>query len=512
MRAFVSTSILIILLQIPSFSQNSYLPLHRDLMLYNEPKIDSVHGFHSSIRPYLKSDIAVQSTLHLTSDSENKLSSENETPSHNFIIKPLLDGMFGAGTGHIFRTSAGANLIFEAGNKFSLDLKYLFNFEQFPKQYASLLDSGFIPHYGKFISQTKNNVYIFQEFTGYASWSPFRFLNVQIGKDRNFWGDGYRSLFLSDNSNSYPFLKTTFSAWNIKYVSLLAFLKDVNLPGNSNVLYPKFCALHYLSWNITSRFNVSFYESVTFKGKDSTDFTKFDYEYMNPVIFYQPVNFSIGSPGKIHLGIGSSYKIFETYKIYGQFLLGEFLLKEFFAGTGWWGNKYGVQLGIQSPEAFKIQGFHLLLEGNLVRPYTYSHTNTLTNFGYEMQPLAHPLGANFIEYLLEAKYIRKQNIFGLILMHSITGLDSANLNFGQNIYKNYQTRSLGYGVWLLQGMKSYNTSMNLSYSRLIIPKWDLIIESGLNGSYAKTNGHEILVSYIYISLKTLLNNDEPYKY
>ena len=117
----------------------------------------------------------------------------------------------------------------------------------------------------------------------------------------------------------------------------------------------------------------------------------------------------------MHLGIGGSYNFDDSYKLYGQFLLGEFVLREFIAGTGWWGNKYGIQLGIQTPEAFKISGLHLLLEGNLVRPYTYSHSNTLSNYGYEMQPLAHPLGANFIEGIVEAKYIRNRNILALSL-------------------------------------------------------------------------------------------------
>ena len=59
-------------------------------------------------------------------------------------------------------------------------------------------------------------------------------------------------------------------------------------------------------------------------------------------------------------------------------------------------------------------------------------------------------------------------------------------------------------------MRSGYTAMNLSYSRLVLPKWDLIMEAGVNGSYTKTQAHGVLESYIYISLKTLLNNDEPF--
>ena len=510
MRALVSTGILILVLQINLYAQNSYLPLHRDIMLFTCQKKDSLHGFHSSIKPYLQSEIKIDSSQLFRFHSTSEKAPIHADQSFKLTLRPLLIGMWGAGTGHVSRASAGADVRLQAGNNFSLVLSYLFNSEHFPDQYSALLDSGFIPHYGKYSSLANNNIYHYQAFTGYLSWSPFSFLNIQLGKDRNFWGEGYRSLFLSDNSNSYPFFKTTFTAWKIKYVSLLAFLKDVNLPGSVNVLYPKFCALHYLSWNATNRLNISLYESVTFKGKDSTDFTAFDFQYVNPVLFYRPVEFSVGSPGKMHLGLGASYNFNDQYKLYAQFLLGEFVLKEFIAGTGWWGNKYGIQLGIQSPEAFGIHGLHLLIEGNMVRPYTYSHLYTLTNYGYEMQPMAHPLGANFIEGLIEAKYILKRNIISFTLIHSIAGLDSANIDYGQNIYRNYSSRPSEYGISLLQGMKSNYTALNLSFSRLLIPAWDLVIEAGMNGSYTQIQSHGQLQNFFYISLKTLLNNDESF--
>ena len=268
--------------------------------------------------------------------------------------------------------------------------------------------------------------------------------------------------------------------------------------------------MHYLSWNATHRLNFSFFESVTFKGKDSTNFAAFDFQYINPVVFYLPVNFSVGSPGKMHLGMGASYNFFDRYKLYGQFLLGEFVIKEFIGGRGWWGNKYGFQLGLQSSDPFRLAGLHLLAEANMVQPYTYSHSNTLTNYGYEMQPLAHPFGANFIEGLIEAKYYHNKNIFSLTIIHAVSGLDSAGVDYGQNIYRNYTQRPSDYGIKLLQGLRSNYTAFNLSYSRLLIPKWDLTIAAGVNGSYTKTTNLGQLENYFYISLKTLLNNDESF--
>ena len=40
-----------------------------------------------------------------------------------------------------------------------------------------------------------------------VSYTPNKVLNIQFGHGKNFIGDGYRSLFLSDVSSPYPFLK-----------------------------------------------------------------------------------------------------------------------------------------------------------------------------------------------------------------------------------------------------------------------------------------------------------------
>lgn len=43
--------------------------------------------------------------------------------------------------------------------------------------------------------------------TGTISYALKKHFTFQTGHDRNFIGDGYRSLILSDNATPYPFLK-----------------------------------------------------------------------------------------------------------------------------------------------------------------------------------------------------------------------------------------------------------------------------------------------------------------
>jgi hypothetical protein len=55
---------------------------------------------------------------------------------------------------------------------------------------------------------------------GYIDFTVAKYINVQFGQDKNFIGDGYRSMFLSDFSNNYLFLKLTTQVWKFNYENL----------------------------------------------------------------------------------------------------------------------------------------------------------------------------------------------------------------------------------------------------------------------------------------------------
>ena len=62
------------------------------------------------------------------------------------------------------------------------------------------------------------------------------------------------------------------------------------------------------------------------------------------------------------------------------------------------------RLGVKYVDAFNIKNLDLQFETNRVRPYTYSHFDSVANYTHYNQPLAHPLGANFQEYIGILKY------------------------------------------------------------------------------------------------------------
>jgi len=62
----------------------------------------------------------------------------------------------------------------------------------------------------------------------YLSYTPSKFFNFQFGNGKNFIGDGYRSMMLSDVASPYPHFKISTNFWKIKYTNLWMWLDDVD--------------------------------------------------------------------------------------------------------------------------------------------------------------------------------------------------------------------------------------------------------------------------------------------
>src|SRR5213078_2100497 len=93
-------------------------------------------------------------------------------------------------------------------------------------------------------------------------------------------------------------------------------------------------------------------------------------------------------------------------------------------------------------DAFGIKNLDLQLETNRVRPFTYSHYDSISNYTHYNQPLAHPLGANFQEFIGIINYQPLPKLFiNSKTIYYTQGLDSNGVNFGANPFNDYQTRT-----------------------------------------------------------------------
>lgn len=331
------------------------------------------------------------------------------------------------------------------------------------------------------------------------SYNAAKFLDLQLGYGKNFIGDGYRSLFLSDGASPYPFFRIDANFWKIKYSVNYMWLKDVRPEVTVDKTYAsKYMVNHYFSWNVSNRLNLGFFESVVWTNSNGRGF---DANFVNPIVFYRAVEFSSSSKsGNAVLGLSGKYKWNNNFHMYTQFLVDEFSTGDIFGGEQSWKNKLGYQLGAKYSNAFQVDQLLLQLEYNRVRPYVYSHSEPITNYGHNNQSLGHQWGGNFQELVLLAYYNKERFFSNAKLSFGSRGLDydTANnqMNYGQNIYKDYDlNRPYDKGVEVGQGNKTGVFIAELQGGYLVNPATRL----------------KVFVNFLYRDFKPTVNTATVFK-
>ncbi|MCK5823804.1 MAG: gliding motility protein RemB [Ichthyobacteriaceae bacterium] len=384
-----------------------------------------------------------------------------------FTLDPVVDFQIGTDNASdeksTFYNTRGVYIKGELGESFSFQSAFYESQAIFPDYVTNWIntsrdrkDPAIVPGLG-LAKRFKDNGFDFPMAEGVISFTPNKFFNLQFGTGKNFIGDGYRSLFLSDGAFNYPYAKINTTFWNIKYTNYFMWMQDIRpeVAISGEVHQKKFATAHYLSWNITDRINISVFESIVWS--DTTGTRGFDINYINPVIFYRPVEFSIGSSGgNAMLGASTKIKLSNSIQFYGQLALDEFTLKEVKANNGYWANKFAFQTGLNYYNAFGIENLQLKSEINWVNPYTYSHGDVLQNYGHFNQPIAHPWGANFWESVSLIRYRYNRFFIDSKLIIGEKGYDSVNddgtvTNWGGDIYRSYREREQNYGNEIGQG-------------------------------------------------------------
>ena len=343
-----------------------------------------------------------------------------------------------------------------------------------------------VPHegYWKYFKTVGGSAYDFFSARGYVTYAATKHINVQLGHDRNFIGNGYRSLILSDYSTPYFFLKLNTRVWKFNYQNLFAELTASRLydAAGSPVdgAYPKkYMALHHLSLDVTPNLNIGVFESEIAGGPGRG----LELQYLNPLIFYRAVEQQVGSADNAVLGLDFKWNLFHTAQVYGQLVLDEFKLSEIRAGNGWWANKQAVQLGAKYVDVAGIRNLDVQAEFNYIRPFTYQHADYYTAYTHYQQPLAHPMGANLTEVLGVLSY---QPLPRLMLVgkaiYTEQGLDlnNADLNFqnyGGNVLKSYDTRVSEFGNRVGQGNKS--KLLHSDFTATYQPRLNLFLDAKL---------------------------------
>jgi hypothetical protein len=449
---------------------------------------------HSSIRPLNRRQFE-ESSSDISPDSNKEASWFNRKAWHEHLVQvedekyaitidPLVNFQLGLEQneeayrymntrGYLIEGRIGKNLSF-----YSTFLENQGRFSDYMSQYASR--RRVIPGQSSPIRGFGEGAYDFGYVAGEVTYNPNEFFVFTAGQGRNFFGEGYRSMLLSDGSFSYPFFRIETTFWRFKYVNLWTQMYDIR---NSAAISPenfarKYLSSHYLSININSRLNFSVFESIMMG--DTSQQEGLDASFLNPIIFYRPVEFAVGSTnGNALLGAAFSYKTFDKQLLYGQFVLDEFQLSSILAQEGSWVNKYGFQLGYKWYDAFNIKGLFQRLEYNTARPHTYQHREVLTNYAHYGSPLAHPWGANFHEVIYQAIYQQSRWEGDLQFNFGRMGADAAGSNWGSDIYLSYESREQDLGNEIAQGVNASYFYLQVRAAYIVNPVSNLKLELGI---------------------------------
>ncbi|MGD1848465.1 MAG: hypothetical protein ACFB10_23990 [Salibacteraceae bacterium] len=477
----------------PVLAQEGYLLLHRDLNFAVERSVQKNPSpeLHTAIRPYradqvqqVMEDYSIphfqKSFLFRNRFANNNPESGEPTTDFQWRLYPLfsLAGGYQAEPRSevLNESSLGAGFQGSYRKKLFLNLNvqsFQATFPDFVQNQNAVRSSV---SGGGYAYGTENGVH-FKNNSGYVAYQPNSTFDFQLGYGRHFWGDGYRSLLLSDVAHNYGYGRISTNFWKIRYVNLFTNLQDVRFSGGDPSRFvDKYGTLHYLSYKATNWLTIGLFETVMWQGSDTLVDRGFDINYLNPVIFFRPVEFSTGSADNSLIGLNLKARVSPQIQFYGQVILDEFLLAEFRARTGWWGNKQGAQLGMKYFDALGVEGLVWQGEFNTVRPFTYTHGSIEQNYAHYNQPLAHPMGANFNEVLSFLTYQKEEVTVEARFQLAQGGL-SDTINQGDDLYLSNITRNREYGHETGQGTAYDVLTLGLRWGYLIYAPTNLRLEA-----------------------------------
>ena len=332
-----------------------------------------------------------------------------------------------------------------------------------------------IGNHNTFINEYHDSLFVFPGFGRERSRLQFnlkyyvnKFITVDFGKGKHFIGNGYRSLMLSAEHSPYPYLKLTTEFGRVRYYNLYTIFLDIQDPNQNR---KKHSSIHFLDFSLTENINIGIFEGVLWQAKDESYNRGYDVEYLNPIIFYRPVEFSKHSPDNVLIGVNFNAEL-KIITLYGQVLLDDLNIsrqkdRDEDYGGGFFQNKFAYQLGLKS----SFKEVNVLLEYNQAQPYTYAHKEPMQSYTHSNQALAHPLGANFKELVALVKYNKEKWKFSVKLTHTTVGLDSLNTHYGQNVFaSDFDAQGVGgqysYGNFNGQGVSTIINTLHteMAYS------------------------------------------------
>ena len=483
------------------FPDQANLPLQHELQLEYEQYLHKQdRPFHTSMRPFrmeqLASHVHRDSLWQLTpatgdgfmTRAWNQLAYDNMLRVRNDDFQLNLDPLVNFSAGQDFEVgrntwnyTRGFLLSGKIGHQFSFASSLRENQIRLPHYIDEFVrDRVVMPGQGRI--RRMQGGFDYANAMGYISYTPSQYVNFQFGHGKQFIGEGYRSLLLSDNAFNYPYFKITTEIWKLQYTNLFAQFQNLGENNFVTGFQKKFGSFHYLNYAATDWLQIGLFEGVIWQTQDSATYRGFDFNYLNPVIFYRPVEFGLGSPDNAILGINLKLLPVDDIVLYGQFLVDDIDVRRSRLGEGFYRNKFGYQLGVKWFQPFEVENLVLRAEFNQVEPFTYAHKTIEQNYTHDNQELAHPLGANFQEFLGQGTWRKDRFYTTARLQYAIYGADTADSHFGKNVFQSdflIADFPDAYGHYMKQGLKTKLISGEIRAGYILNPATRMSLEASV---------------------------------
>ena len=395
MKKIIYTLLICLLTATYSYSQELLIPLNDDYeMEIQTAAYSSDYRFHTSMKSW--SEYQFKDILDLDSLNKSQFIVKNynkkwknivwnsifntdfigtKTDDFYIGINPIVDFQVGKdGSKSTWVNTRGAEVKGTIGDNFAFYTNLRENQAVFPDYITDFANvNKVIPGQGH-ARKFKETGFDYANASAYISLRPMYWLNGTLGYGKNFIGDGYRSLILSDNAFAYPYVKLTADIWNIQYTCLYSQMSDKRRVLDDDTFARKNIVIHYLDWAVTKRLNLGLFDAMVCKGQDENGVRRgLDFQYINPIIFLRTTDYYVGtSPDNALLGATASFIAGKHTTFYAQFVLDEMTVKEFIGGNGYWANKQSYQFGVKSFDCFNVKNLFLQGEFNGKTLYVFT--------------------------------------------------------------------------------------------------------------------------------------------
>ncbi|MBD77892.1 MAG: hypothetical protein CL840_02975 [Crocinitomicaceae bacterium] len=374
------------------------------------------------------------------------------------------------------------------GDKLSFYTSFYENQAFFPTYLSDHInETGVVPGQGR-VKGFKETGFDYAMASGAVSYSPWKWMNVQFGHGKNFIGDGYRSLLLSDNTFNYPYLKGTFGffqnklQYQVMYASLINLKRLPATTSTEAQFIRQAGTFHTLSYAPSNKLELSLFEGVVYQNWDSTGTQPLPWNFYVPVIYLNSVVEGMSSAhAKPVLGVNLRINPFKKYMVYGQFAMDNYEV-----------SNTGFQFGIASYDALTLKNLTLQFEWNNVSRNMYRHANEQNNYMHYGGYLAHPTGNDlneligivhytFHDFFVSAKWVYSDRQTPI----NVDVGNGSTLQYRRSEKVTYQDYSIGY-------LLNHRTNMKLKL--------------GYSGRELKAFNASERTSWFYFSFITDLSN------